>query len=59
MMEARKEHMVIFVQKEREEIIKLWEQMYVGEEERTGTEMMTSSECTPSSHLTDPIVPVS
>lgn len=44
MIEAKKEHMVLFVQKERDSIIALWDQMYVAEQERASHAMMYSED---------------
>ncbi|PLW53183.1 hypothetical protein PCANC_09770 [Puccinia coronata f. sp. avenae] len=44
MIEAKKEHMVVFVQKERDSIIEIWDQMYVAEPERATVEIMYSED---------------
>jgi len=44
MIEAKKEHMVLFVQKERDSIIELWDQMYVSEQERASVAIMYSED---------------
>ncbi|KAA1064578.1 hypothetical protein PGT21_008445 [Puccinia graminis f. sp. tritici] len=44
MIEAKKEHMVLFVQKERDSIIELWDQMYVAENERANVSIMYSDD---------------
>ncbi|OAV89296.1 hypothetical protein PTTG_28741 [Puccinia triticina 1-1 BBBD Race 1] len=44
MVEAKKEHMVLFVQKERDSIIELWDQMYVAENERANVSIMYSDD---------------
>jgi hypothetical protein len=49
MIEAKKEHMVVFVQKERDSIIEIWDQMYVAEPERATVEIMYSGQYSLSS----------
>ncbi|PLW29654.1 hypothetical protein PCASD_20217 [Puccinia coronata f. sp. avenae] len=45
MIKAKKEHMAVFVQKERDSIIKIWDQMYVAKPEQDySEELLTSHE---------------
>ncbi|KAI8460563.1 microtubule associated protein-domain-containing protein [Phakopsora pachyrhizi] len=44
MTKARNEHMVLFVQKERQQIIELWDQLYVCEDDRRALEIMSSED---------------
>ncbi|MBW0498503.1 hypothetical protein O181_038218 [Austropuccinia psidii MF-1] len=44
MIEAKKEHMVIFIQKERDAIKELWDQMFVSEQDRASVQIMNSED---------------
>jgi hypothetical protein len=38
----RREHLPLFIEAEREEIVKLWDAMYISQEERTWHEFYSS-----------------